>query len=178
MMSAGFAMGTIRWRPKRFPPIPWPRRGCQSRRLDQWFVSLHVDENLFALRWACCGNFGHAFGAGAVLGARHDRFGPEIARRLHDALVVGSDDYSGYALCAASSAPKPLDHGFAGKRDQRLARQAGGGITSGNNGDGHKDLFECARTSVRLNLECYHMRNRNTPRERTQASVAVQTFSK
>ena len=78
------------------------------------------------------GYFGYAFRACAVVGAGHACFAAEGADGVNDALVVSGhhDVMDGLRLLGAFV--DSLDHGLAGERDERLAGQARGGVTRGN----------------------------------------------
>jgi hypothetical protein len=101
-----------------------------GHRIDQRFIALDVDEDLaFLVR----GDFGDAFGAGAVVGAGHAGFAAEGVDGVDDALVVGGDDDVMDGLSLFGALVDALDHRLAGQRNERLAWQARGGVTRGNN---------------------------------------------
>jgi hypothetical protein len=110
-------------------------RGIDGGWVDERFVTLDVDEDVsFLVR----GHFGDALGAGAVIDAGHARLATEGADGVHNALVVSGyhDVMDGLGLSRALV--DSLDHGLAGERNQRLAGQAGGSITRG---DDHYDSW-------------------------------------
>ena len=61
-----------------------------------------------------CRHFGHAVGAGEMIGARHADPGAEPSRGRRDALVVGGDEDFAEVARLTSPLPDVLDHGFAG----------------------------------------------------------------
>jgi len=62
--------------------------GIDGGRFDEGFVALDVYEDV---AWFVGGDFGDAFGAGAVIGASHASFAAEGLDSVDDALVVSSD---------------------------------------------------------------------------------------
>jgi len=94
--------------------------------IDERFVSLNVDEDVALL---VSGDFGDAFGAGAVVGAGHACFAAETADGVDNPLVIRRyhDAVDGLRLFGAFV--NALDHGLAGQRDEWLTGKASGGVT-------------------------------------------------
>jgi len=97
--------------------------------VDERFIALDVDEDVACLMRR---DFGDAFGAGAVVAAGHAGFAAESANGVDDALVVGGDDDVMDGLGLLGSLVNALDHRLAGQRNERLAWEARGSVTRGN----------------------------------------------
>ncbi len=96
-------------------------RGVDGYRVEQRLISLdiHKDVALFM-----GGDFRHALGAGAMVGARHADGATEAFHGFHDAFIVGCDNHAAGASGQLGALVDALDHGLAGQRNERLARQA------------------------------------------------------
>ncbi len=128
-------------------------------RLDQRLIPLHVHENVVASVDCRCGHFGDALGAGPVFGARHHCFPSKAGHGLQDALIISGDNHAGNSFGEPHARPHPFDHGFSGQSHQRLAREPGGGVSSGNNSEGHEStLMGCPRVNNPhgRTSKCYH----------------------
>jgi len=106
--------------------------GIDDFGLKERFVALDVHKNLAV---DVRGDFGDAFGAGAVLGAGHASFAAEAFDGLDDAVVVGGDDDAGGQLGKFSAFVDALDHGSTSQRYQGFTGQAGGTVASWNYDD-------------------------------------------
>jgi hypothetical protein len=103
--------------------------GVDGGWIDERFVALDVDEDVaFLVR----GDFGDSFGAGAVVGAGHAGFPTEGANGVDDALIVGGNDDVMDGLGLLGALVDALDHRLASQRNKRLAGQARGSVTRGN----------------------------------------------
>lgn len=87
--------------------------GVDDFGIEERFVALDVDEDL-AIDMS--GDFGYAFGAGAVLGAGHAGFAAEGFDGLDDAVVVGGDDDASGEFGKLGAFIDALDHGGTSQR--------------------------------------------------------------
>jgi hypothetical protein len=101
-------------------------------RIDERLVPLDIDENV---PWFVSGHLGDALGSRAMVGAGHTGFAAERLNGIKDALVVGGNENAMNSLGAFGAPVDVLDHGFAGKRDERLAGEARGGVACRNHDD-------------------------------------------
>ncbi|MNN61007.1 hypothetical protein D3C81_1762210 [compost metagenome] len=108
-------------------------------RRDQRLVALDVDHDGVGRQAQLHRDFGQAIGAGVVIFTGQHHFGAKAIAGLDDARVVGGHHHP-LGAAFARLFPDVLDHRLAGDQQQRLARQAGGGITRWNDdgkGCGH-----------------------------------------
>ncbi|MNG09169.1 hypothetical protein D3C84_925750 [compost metagenome] len=108
-------------------------------RRNQRLVTLHVDHDRVGFKTQFRRDFGQTIGAGIVILTGQHHFGTKSLAGLDDARIVSRDDHTAGAAFARLF-PDVLDHRLAGDQQQRLARQAGGGITRWNDdgkGCGH-----------------------------------------
>lgn len=101
-------------------------------RIDERLVPLDIDENVAGF---VRGHLGDALGSGAMVRAGHTGFAPEGFHSIEDALVVGGHQDAMDGLGAFGALVDMLDHGFACKRDERLAGEARGGVPRRNHDD-------------------------------------------
>ena len=136
------------------------RIGCQvgchlidDHRRNQRFVALHVDHDGIGRQTELAGHFSQAIGAGVVILTSQQHLGAKGLAGLDDARVVGGDHHTaGRAL--PGLLPDVLHHGLAGDVLQRLAGQAGGGVTGGNH-DGEGCAHLLVQTLVGIEGACF-----------------------
>lgn len=114
-------------------------------------IALNVDVNVGG---DVHGDFGDAFGAGAMLAARHDGFAAESFDRRFDALVVRGDDDARDEAALARALNDVLNHGAAGDGREGLAGKTRRSIARGDDGEdsrigvfGHAILYSVASRS-------------------------------
>ena len=103
--------------------------GVDRGRIDQRLVALDVDDHLGVFGG---GHFGHAVGAGEVVGARHPHARAETPCGFVDPLVVGGNDRACQVARLGGPFVDVLEHGFGGDGGQDFAGKTGGGKPRGN----------------------------------------------
>jgi hypothetical protein len=107
-------------------------RLLDHRRLHQWLVALHVDDDV-ALDSG--GHFGKTIRARGVRGARHHRLTAEALYRAGDAVVVGRHQHTGDAAGARRALVDVLDHRASRDERQGFAGETCRLVSGGNDDD-------------------------------------------
>lgn len=107
-------------------------RGVNGRGIEQGLISLDVYEDVALF---VGGDFRHALGAGAVVGAGHAGVAAEAFDSFEDAFIVGGDNDAVGASGELRALVDALNHGLASQRNEGLARQTRSSVTRGNDDD-------------------------------------------
>ncbi len=94
--------------------------GVHGGGIKKRLITLYVDEDV---AFFVGGDFGHAFGARAVVGAGHASFAAETFDGFYDAFIVGGDNDAMGARGELGAFVDALNHGLTGQRNERFAGQ-------------------------------------------------------
>ena len=92
--------------------------GVDGYRIQERFITLNIHKDVALLAGR---DFCYALGPGAMVRTRHASGTAEAFHCLHDAFIVGCDNYAGGASGQLGPLVYALDHGLASERNEWLA---------------------------------------------------------